>query len=346
VTEIRWDALTGRPVVVAEARAQRPNEYAAGPAVPPAPPDCPFCEGNESTTPPEVTSVRPPGGTPNGPGWTVRAFANKFPTVAPTSVSVDPGRAPFARSAGTGAHEVVVLSPAHDRPLAELTGPHLATVFRVLRDRVAELERRPGTRSVVMFENAGPESGGTLWHPHAQLVGLNVEPPHRAEERAAAERFAAAASGACLIEATAQAERQDGSRVVAETAELLAYAPFASPVPYAARLVPAAHAPSFSAASDAELARVAELLPRLVRALRAQVPRASYNWTVVSVPGADPTAPSNHWRLDLLPRLVRPDGFEIASGVAVNPLSPEEAARRYRAAWAAAAEPLPGADKP
>ena len=69
--ELRTDWLTGRTVLVAENRAQRPNEFDAGECIgeriaalsnpslagdaPPAHSEsCPFCAGNESRTPPAV----------------------------------------------------------------------------------------------------------------------------------------------------------------------------------------------------------------------------------------------------------------------------------------------------
>ena len=77
--EVRVDPLTGHRTIIAAARSARPG---AGLAVqPPAPIDPardPFAEGHEDQTPPEVYAVRPNGGGPDAPGWTVRvAYAAK-----------------------------------------------------------------------------------------------------------------------------------------------------------------------------------------------------------------------------------------------------------------------------
>jgi UDPglucose--hexose-1-phosphate uridylyltransferase len=43
---------------------------------------CPFCAGNERTTPSEVFAHRPAGSaTPNGPDWRLRVVPNKFPAL-------------------------------------------------------------------------------------------------------------------------------------------------------------------------------------------------------------------------------------------------------------------------
>ena len=57
MSAFREDPLTGRRVLIAEHRAERPNEF-SGAAKPPADTDegphadCPFCPGNEHTSAP------------------------------------------------------------------------------------------------------------------------------------------------------------------------------------------------------------------------------------------------------------------------------------------------------
>jgi UDPglucose--hexose-1-phosphate uridylyltransferase len=67
-------------------------------------PNCPFCPGNESQTPPEVMGV--PGS--NGPDWLVRPIPNKF---AALQRDVEPDRV-IHRSRrtinGFGVHDVVI----------------------------------------------------------------------------------------------------------------------------------------------------------------------------------------------------------------------------------------------
>ena len=66
---------------------------------------CPFCEGHEERTPPEVLALgRAPGAAADGPGWTVRVVPNLFPAIAPED----------------GAHEVAAHGGEHRLRLAEL----------------------------------------------------------------------------------------------------------------------------------------------------------------------------------------------------------------------------------
>ena len=102
---LRRDPLSGAWTVIATGREARPTTSAAraprqaarGGGSPR--PSCPFCEGHEQMTPPELDALRPDGSAPDTPGWTVRVVPNKYPVFE-------------------GGHEVVVHSPSHDRPLS------------------------------------------------------------------------------------------------------------------------------------------------------------------------------------------------------------------------------------
>lgn len=330
VSEFRQDPITGRWAIVAEGRGARPNDFATRPP-PTAPKNCPFCEGNEGMTPPEVAAYRTGSLAPNAPGWTVRTIPNKFPTVAADAPEIaSPKEAGETRRPGFGFHEVVIESPSHTSSLASLPDGQARAVWRMLRDRVRDLAARPKVRAVVAFENSGPESGGTLFHPHAQVVALADLPPLLAEEANGAARYARSHGGVCAFEAELARERERGVRVIFDSPELLAYAPYASGVPYEVRLLPARHSPSLGAATDREVDRLASLLSRLLRAIDSRVPGASYNLVTRAFAVRAPEEKGYHWHLDVLPRLVRPDGFEVGSGVPVNPLPPEVAARDLR----------------
>ena len=82
--ELRCDPITGRWVLIAPERAQRPialsgagpRHRTSGERTP-----CPFCVGEEHDTPNEVFAIRAPGSAPDGPGWRLRVVPNKFPAV-------------------------------------------------------------------------------------------------------------------------------------------------------------------------------------------------------------------------------------------------------------------------
>ncbi|HEV2309116.1 MAG TPA: galactose-1-phosphate uridylyltransferase, partial [Acidimicrobiia bacterium] len=116
---LRYDELTGEVVLLAPGRAARPHTTAPAPKGDPS--TCPFCPGHETQTPPEVARIG--GGAPDSPGWRIRVFPNLYPAVG----------GPDAGPGATGAHEVVVLSPDHDRTLAGLDDDAAVELVEMLR---------------------------------------------------------------------------------------------------------------------------------------------------------------------------------------------------------------------
>ena len=333
--EIRDDPITGHRVIVVPGRAARPNEHATAPPAASQESGCPFCEGNEGKTPPELAVIAPPHRAPNSPGWFIRTIPNRFPTVEQDDSSFvpsgsSPGSPDFPREWAVGHHEVVIESPSHSPLLPFLPFEQVVRALSMCRDRVRHLSRQERVGSVTLFENTGPESGGSLWHPHAQLVTLPSLTPALEEELEGIRRYCARTGTACAQEQVARAEARDGRRLLFDRDGLVGYSPFASEVPYESRITSWRHAASFGDLTDAEVATVASHLIPLLQALLRLLPGASYN-LVVRNPVAEAAGGRDyHWHLDLRPRLVRPDGFDLGSGLAVNTVPPELAAEALR----------------
>ena len=82
--ELRIDPLTGQRALDrrrARRTARRGPQRHAGRALDPE--RDPFAEGHEDRTPPELYAVRPGGGAPDTPGWTVRVVPNLYPALEP-----------------------------------------------------------------------------------------------------------------------------------------------------------------------------------------------------------------------------------------------------------------------
>jgi len=337
MTELRTDPLNGRQVLVVPGRSARPNEHAAQPPAASSASECPFCEGSEARTPPEVAVSGPPGRPPNTPGWFVRTIPNRFPTVTAESVSVG-GATPvadFVAAPAFGYHEVVIESPAHAPLLPFLPPAQVLRVLEMCRARVKALSQRTSISAVTLFENTGPESGGSLWHPHAQLVAAGAVPPGLRDEMVGAEAYRERAGTECSFESVRDEELRAGSRTVLRTRSFDTFAPYSSAFPYEMRVVPTRHVASFGEATEEELGGLSEILPQLLRALLTVVPGASYNLLVNSPAERLAGQERYHWHLDIAPRLIRPDGFDLGSGFHVNTVPPEDAARTLKAAMGA-----------
>jgi UDPglucose--hexose-1-phosphate uridylyltransferase len=289
------DELTGDCVILAPGRALRPDSFRTqSPTPPSAVAECAFCPGNETETPPEVARVG--GGAPDTPGWEVRVVPNKFPIVG---------------DGVAGAHEVVILSPAHDADIAMLTSLQAYDIARALRDR-ARYHLDHGCVSAVPFVNHGKAAGASIAHPHAQLVALDFVPP-RVENRLARFRVGA-------LERDRQHVVIDGDAPV--------WAPVASTTPFALRCALADPGPRFEDASDEELRAVAFALNDAMARLHDVLGEYAYNLVWATAP-RDHTKPFQWW-IDIVPRVTVPAGFELGSGLWVNIAMPAEVADTLR----------------
>ena len=79
--ELRREPVSGRWVIVSTERATRPTDFKTQSQIIKSN-FCPFCEGNEDKTPPEILAYRDNGANANAGGWRVRVVPNKFPSVA------------------------------------------------------------------------------------------------------------------------------------------------------------------------------------------------------------------------------------------------------------------------
>ena len=95
--------------------------------------------------------------------------------------------------------------------------------------------------------------------------------------------------------------------------------------------MPHLHASDFADADGATLRGVAETIQTAVRALRA-IGAPPYNLLLHTAPLRERVESTYHWHWELHPRLRPIGGLELASGIPVVPISPEEAAAELRKA--------------
>jgi UDPglucose--hexose-1-phosphate uridylyltransferase len=126
-----------------------------------------------------------------------------------------------------------------------------------------------------------------------------------------------------------------GQYVVERGERFIAIKPFASRFEWELHILPLQHQADFTEASDADLQDFANVLHRCMARLDAVIGGAQYNYFLHTRPrieSSEDCRPSYHWHLEICPRTSIPTGFELGSGLAVNTISPEEAAARLRAA--------------
>lgn len=356
--EIRIDPLSGRRTIVAGERSRRPG--GAPRCEPPEPIDPerdPFAEGHEDRTPPEVYAVRPRGGAPNTPGWTVRVVPNLFPALEPEETEdVREGRAAggagadrpergaapgvadrteewtasgrgqaeaeelFIARPARGGHEVIVNGPQPVCSLAELPAAQVSAAVDVWRERMRAHEQAAYAQLIV---NERREAGASLAHTHAQLYALEFVPGEVARERERAGAYATRTMGRDLLEDVIAEEVRRGERVVAVDEEAVLIAPYASRLPYQLMLAPRRPRARFET-DTVGAGLLYEGLRRLARLLGCSPPLNM--WVRTAPRGVERFC----WRIDVAPRLTHLAGLELSTGLNLNIVAPEHAAELLR----------------
>lgn len=326
--EVRKNLITGEFVIVAPGRAGRPNDFrrpARAPrARPERRPDCPFCPGNEAATP-GVTWAFPEA------AWRVRAFPNRFSVLAPEGGAWRRADGLRVTAAAVGPQEVVCETRRHDLTLSRMPGGDVADVVRAWHARFTAFHADPRVAFVSLFKNHGPTAGTSLEHAHSQLVGLPMVPAEFERRAAEAARHLATA-GACLLCRTLEDELSEGARLVHASPRFVAFVPWAALSPFHLWIFPRRHSGSFAAAEAEELRELGAHLGAVLAGIDRALDDPDYNLVVQSGPPSAAGSPALHWYVSIVPRVTTRAGFELGTAMYVNPMLPEDAAARLRAA--------------
>ncbi|MCC6623487.1 MAG: galactose-1-phosphate uridylyltransferase [Deltaproteobacteria bacterium] len=338
MSELRWDPLGGEWALIATERGLRPSDFAPGPrplSDQRAP--CPFCLVLAGRGPATQIAER------RTRGDRVLVVANRFPALSVEASGERRAVGPYDLIDGVGAHEVVIETAGHDTSFASLPVEHLAEVLLAWRDRVGDLVRDRRIHHVQIFKNDGPRAGATLAHAHSQVLAAPIRPPRVARRMELASAHWQRKER-CLLCDIVHHETHDKARVVEVSggvdAGFVAWCPYASRHPFEVWIAPRRHSPDFAALGADEARELARILKGVLRGLDAALMGADVNLLLSLAPSAKSFTREReglehaelwwHWHLELVPRLTSYGGYELATGVVINPTAPEDAAEHLR----------------
>ena len=327
--ELRKDPIGRRWVIIATERAARPTDFRQQEEDASDLDKCPFCEGREAQTPPEIFVIRPSGSAPNGPGWRVRVVSNKFPALRIEGGTDRTKVGIFTRMDGIGAHEVIIETTDHHTHLGLLPPEHIADVVRACLHRYRDLRGDPRFEYVLLFRNHRRRAGASLSHPHSQLIALPVVPKRADEEVDAAELYFGQ-KGACIYCTMLEQEREATERLVFENDRFTVLAPYASRFPFETWILPREHQADFGELAAGDVLPFAQALHATLGRLNACLYNPPYNFIIHTLPYKRESRHAYHWHVEIIPSLSRVAGFEWGSGFYINPIVPEEGARFLR----------------
>lgn len=326
--ELRKDPLTQRWVIIAAERAKRPADFVSSPTEKPPSFD-PFAEGNEDKTPPEIAAYRAPHTQPNKPGWRVRVVPNKFPALQVEGGLDKKGHGIYDSMHGIGAHEIIIETPKCVNTFTSLPDKHVQDILWMYRDRLLDLSRDRRFKYGLVFKNVGVEAGGSLYHTHSQLIATPVVPRNINFKMKACEEYYQYRERCLLCDMVAQ-ESEEQARVVTDSGQFLAFAPYAPRFPFETWIVPKEHSSHFENVNQTQIEELAFTLKRTLAKIEKGLNMPPYNFMVCTAPFHSGPSDSFHWHLEITPRLAPVAGFEWGTGFYINPVPPEDAAAFLR----------------
>jgi UDPglucose--hexose-1-phosphate uridylyltransferase len=241
----------------------------------------------------------------------------------------------FRHAPVAGGHEVIVEAPFHAASLTEVPDAIVRLAFEAYRRRLLHWGREPGMQYGVVFKNVGSDAGASLLHSHSQLLAMQFTPPEIVRLLNRLDQYRQQ-HDVCYFCDMWQAEREAGTRVIAETDTMVAFCPYAGRTPYLIWVLPKRHQSRFEKLEMDELSDVALLTKRLLRCVEAVCPNAAYNYVIHTQPFHADCESICHWHMEIFPRLIKIAGFEWGTDCFINPVLTELAAAELRTAYAAA----------
>ena len=306
---------------------------------------CPFCRGNEDQTPPTLESW------PDQQQWKIRIVENLFPVLSDRENSQNLSFGLQHVIDGYGRHEVVIDHDNHSIHMDTMSQQHLHELFKMFKNRMRLLyESDARIKYVLIFKNFGPAAGASIAHTHSQIVAMPVVPENVANElqhsHAYFQKFSQNIFSHLVDEAltfeftiynreSGEVRRKinAGQYVIEKSNRFIAIKPFASRFEWEVQIFPLFPQADFMECGDEDLEDFALLLKRTMLRLNKVIGGAQYNYFLHSIPHGDEYkkhTDSYQWHLEICPRTSIPTGFELGSGLFVNSVSPENAAKQLR----------------
>lgn len=330
-SQIRQNRLTEQWIIYAPDRGDRPNDFeqegtsGSDDDALSFDPNCPFCPGNEDT----LTEIVSEHMNETHSHWQTRVVPNKFPVLTPNDGQHRKQDGLNLSMSGYGHHEVIIEHPHHDIDIADMNDNEITTVIETYHQRYIASTQENKNMLTIIFRNHGERAGTSIKHPHSQMVSTGIVPNHiRWRENVAQHYFDT--WGSSLMGDILEQEKRLGKRIVDENDSFICFVPFAAEVPYEMWIVPTQQQASFGSINEKGKVELALLLRDSLKRLQNSHNNPDYNYIIHSASHYKAEEPHLRWFVQIRPRIITPAGFEIGSGMLVNPSLPENDAQVLR----------------
>ncbi len=249
---------------------------------------------------------------------------NKYPALTPDDNTERYKAGIYIEMKAFGWHEVIIESPKHNQHIAVMSPEdEVPIIIETYHQRYVDLMKEHENMMAIFFRNHGAGAGASLLHPHSQLIVTGMVPHYIRWRESEAERYFDK-WGRCVYCDILEFELKESRRILFENNSFISFIPYAADVPFETWIIPKRHAADFSSINDQEKTDLSYSLQYILSMLYENLNDPDYNYIINSSAKYRDGEPQLHWYLQILPRLTTKAGFEIGSGISVNPSLPEK----------------------
>lgn len=298
--QTRYNFITGQSVIFAPKRQKRPNDTNSKPKLNNY---CPFCVENVK----KKTILEQ---VPKTGAWKSATIKNIFPALSNKNKKA------------YGYQEIIIDTDKHVTNFADLSLAQIKNLLVLFQKRSDKLAKDKKINYILCFKNQGKSAGASLQHIHSQIFASAILPPDIIEERNRialykTENKSCPYCDLLKMEAT-------GPRLIWKDKNILTFCPFASQYPYEAWIISRRHVDNISLLKSNELNSLAKALQKVAKKL------SQLNYDFNFFTHNDLVNKHQHFYLKIQPRPNIWAGVELGSGLIINPILPETAAKYYK----------------
>lgn len=303
--EIRKDYIQEKYVIISPRRMVRPHDVvmAQDRNIKQFDDNCQFC-------PKKLAGLKLLSKVGPTLSWRIAVRPNKYPAVT------------LNNHKAYGQQEVVIETPDHIRELEDLPVGHIADLLSVYAERTRAITKNKKIEYILIFKNDGGVAGASLQHSHSQIFATNFLPPHLADKSQRQQAYKLK-HGTCVYCDVIKKEKK-GPRFIWQDKNIIAFTPYASMFNYEVWIMPKRHIDNVTLLTPAERLSWAKILKHSLKKIgQLNLPYNYYFHQIIH-------DEDQHLYMKIVPRGSVWAGVEIGSGLIINPIAPEEAAKFYR----------------
>lgn len=301
-SEIRKDYIQEKYVIISPRRGKRPHNVEIAKPISSSE-RCVFCPENIE----KRLIIKKPRLKEK---YKVFVIKNKYPAVT------------LSNSKAYGVQEVIIETENHQKQLEELSVSHISHLLEIYAERTKEISKNKKIEYILIFKNNGGTAGASLKHSHSQIFATSFLPPHLFDKSQRIDEYKLK-HGQCVYCDVIKKERK-GPRFVWEDKNVIAFTPWASTHNYEIWILPKRHLDNVTALNSQEKTSFSLILKEILKKIgKLALPYNFYFHQVIH-------DEDQHLYMKITPRGSIWAGVEIGSGIVINPISPEEAAKFYR----------------